>query len=357
MLIKNNKVYELDHRAFSLKGDPNKSILGFSKEGKITIINPERGSQNSLTLAVDIRDISFSGSKKLISLIDDSTGNLVITDFQGQVLFWEKPPQFTTNYAAESEGFLSCHFDHNEKYFWCIAALPDFNLEIQLRQIDTYSIIDKVAIEDPFGGDSSYSFYPTNRPNLLSLWGAAGQDGQQTFWVENINEKIICKEEFLFSDTTPPAFSQNGSEFLILDDDSIDRYQYPSLKMGSCEWLADNNDDAFGYHMGYLNENYALVGSNNGRAFLLDVKEMKIVEELIIEDHPPLPTSNYYPSLKDDNLCTDLLFFECFDNNFVFVYRRDKDTGLKDWKYSLLIIPAEKILLEFSSNSFLAEMT
>lgn len=349
MLIKDNKTYDLDHRAYFLRGSKTSTLLAASREGRITIIDLEDSSQNVLNTDVKIRDISFSDRQQLVSIIDDEAGNLLIMNIREDSLFWEKPPEIMTNYPETfTYGFRACHFDYAEGNFWCIVPLNDEEVEIQLRQPDTQIIIDKLTIEDPFG-DSHFSFHETGRSNRLSLWIAAGQDGQQIYWLKNDHGKLICTQEYLFEDTVPPTFSPNGTEFLIPDgeEDSICRYQYPHTKLGSYEPALDE-ESVFDHNIGYLNEDFALVGID--RLHLLDVKEMRMIEELFIEHHEPQPASYYYPDSKEDYLCTDLSFFERLGANFVFVHRRGPTMEAKDWKSSLVVIPAEKILDEISRH-------
>lgn len=350
MLIKNPQTFELEHRAYLLCGSKS-MILAASSGGNITIVNLKDLSQLEFSLEKNILDISFSDSQNIVSFVEAESGNLFFADFQGNILSEEKPTNFESNlFETIDYKFIACYFDQYEEHFWCAILLTDYTVEIQLRQANGRSILDKIVVEDPFG-DSHFTFHQTNKPNLIALWIAAGQDGQEIHWLKNINGKIFYQKDLTFSETTPPAFSPSGNEFLILDEsNSVSRYKYPILKIGSCEWEDDDNNDLFGYYMGYVNENLALVASNEGRILFLDLNEMKITNELIIENHEPLPTHHYFPSLKESGICTDLNFFEKFENNFVFVYKRKSNAALKDWKDSIIVISADEILKRYSTN-------
>jgi hypothetical protein len=64
---------------------------------------------------------------------------------------------------------------------------------------------------------------------------------------------------------------------------------------------------------------------------------MMTVEEAELEGHEPRPIGEYYPSLsKERGLGTDIAWFTRLGNAVVFVYCRDRGTGLKSWKDSLL---------------------
>lgn len=350
MQLRNNFICKLKHRSFFLRGK-NYPISAELENKEFIITNLDETYSNLVIRAASIYEISFLVSKEIISLIDPKTGNLVIVDFQGNILFWEEPPKLAINYPDTARNsFLSTYFDKNEKYLWCVSTLPFSKVEIQLRQIKDYSVISRYAMEDPFG-DSHFSFYPTNNPNQLALWVAAGQDGTQIYWLENSNENIICQESSFF-DMSPPIFSPKGDDFLVLDNDEnlLYRYLYPQLEeVGRCKWEADNDMDSIGLYYDYLNQDYAIVSSNEGRILLLKIKEMKIADEIIIENHEPFPVSHYYPILtKENHLCTDLITFEKIGDHMVFSYRLDENVDSKNWKDSLIIIPIKNFLTEIS---------
>ncbi|HEY8562416.1 MAG TPA: hypothetical protein VIL74_18710 [Pyrinomonadaceae bacterium] len=346
MFLKNNRTYNLNHRAYFEIDEHDSLLFSASREGAITITDLQTEVQSNLRFGKDIADISFSKSQNIISIIEQATGNLVFLDFQGNLLHVEEPPRFATDYPETIHyGFLACYFDEFEKYFWCAVLTSDLMVEIQLRDVDGRRILDKVQLEDPLG-DSHFSFHSTNKPDFVSLWIAAGQDGQEICWLEIIDNRLICKIDSNFSETTPPAFSPDGAKFLVLENyDAIGCYRYPTLKLGSCEWHLDD-DDGFAEHIAFTSADYAIVKSNEGRIFLIEVNEMKIVDELIIEDHAPLPEPHYYPNLKGDNLCTNLSRFYKINNNIVFVFNRDTDLKVDDWKDSLIVIPISSILEE-----------
>jgi hypothetical protein len=133
------------------------------------------------------------------------------------------------------------------------------------------------------------------------------------------------------------------------------------------EYYLELDEDDVGYSICYLNENFALVNSQNGLIFLVDTKQKKIIEDVTIENHLPMPASHYYPILKDDNdLCTDLIF-EGVGDNVVFVYRHNRNDeivsgfaveetmkqklerarkDLENWKDSIIVIPKSKFLAQ-----------
>jgi hypothetical protein len=107
----------------------------------------------------------------------------VIVNFEGQVLFWEKPPFWdespqTTIFPdyPRFSGFQSCYFDEDEKRLWCAARLSAADeVELQLRRVDDWSIVDKDVVKDPFSL-SYFLFSPTGERNVAALSIAAETD-------------------------------------------------------------------------------------------------------------------------------------------------------------------------------------
>jgi WD40 repeat protein len=373
MLLKNNQIYNLNHRAYFLRGQNNRIIITASTDGRITFIDLETGNLNSIGSATGIRDISVSKLDKLIALIDSATGNLVIIDFDGRVVFWDTPPsEVIFPDDSKFSGFQSCFFDETGKNLWCVARLAAADeVEFQLRQISDWSIVDKVAAEDPYSL-SHYSFYATGENNVVALWISGEQDGSDIWWLQNDNDTIKYREEPKLQDSTPPEFLPAGSEFIVqYNHESFRQFRYPGIEQIGEYYLELGEDDMVGYYSCYLNEKYALLNSENGLVFLVDTKQRKIIEEVTIENHAPMPVPHYYPRLRnEDGLCTDLGYFEGVGDYVVFVFRRNSNAeivnnsavnetmrqkferakkDLENWQDALIVIPKSKFLAELSA--------
>jgi hypothetical protein len=99
----------------------------------------------------------------------------------------------------------------------------------------------------------------------------------------------------------------------------------------------EDEDNPFAESLCYMDSRSAIAGTEEGRIFLVDTERLRIEEEVAIEGHEPRPIGEYYPKLaKERGLGTDITWFTRLDDVVVFVYRRDRGTGLKGWKDSLL---------------------
>jgi hypothetical protein len=114
-------------------------------------------------------------------------------------------------------------------------------------------------------------------PGLLSLWLAAGQDGQQVYWLEKSQGGITCVPEPRLENNTPPVFSPSGKQVLVLDDSrAIRKYEFPGMRPLASPLESGDDDNPFAESMAYLDERRALIGSGEGRVFVLDTDSMAI---------------------------------------------------------------------------------
>jgi hypothetical protein len=215
--------------------------------------------------------------------------------------------------------------------------------EIQLIEAETGSLVQKTVIADPFG-DSDCSFHSTERPDLICLWLAAGQDGQQVYWLKQGHKGFSSTLEPALANTTPPAFSPTGSHFLVANEErGLCKYDHSAMQMVGSPLAAEDEDNPFAESLAFLNEGQALAGTNEGRIFSVDTDRMTIEDEVALEDHEPRPIGDYYPTLaKEKGLPTDISWFTKLGDVIVFIYRRDRGKGLTGWKDTLLFYSVER---------------
>jgi hypothetical protein len=326
-------IVDLDHQANYLRGALLRSLcLAADRHGAATLVDFRYGRTHTVRGLPKIRDISLHPSRHAIALIDDDLGSLSVVDFDGASII-EKDGRGHHMSAPdwENEGFEGCVFDQNADFLWCVLRLSPETLEVQLRETQGWSVVCSVAIEDPFE-ESHCSFHPTCRPEMTALWLAAGQNGQRVYWITRNQDSLDAELEPFLEDTTPPVFAPNSNEFLVIEDFTcVRKYQFPTdRKLGVCR-LKRAEEEIVGDCLCYLDATTALVRSDEGRLLRIDVRVMKIADEIVVPGHEPRPTEEYYPSLVGDmNLCTDISSFDSFGEIAVLGYHRQnlptKDT-------------------------------
>ena len=336
----------LDHRASYLCGAAARPLLAAaSDDGDISIVKLDSGHSVRLrTGRRKINALSLHPSDPVLAIASGVLGTLGILSLDGSVLAELTPPsvdEAERNWVKS--GFDGCLFTDDGDFLWCSAPISGGEIEIQLRETKEWSVVAKTAIDDPFE-QSSTSFHRANG-DVAALWVAAGQDGQQIFWMAGGVGSCRDTVEPHLRDTAPPAFSPSGREFLVEDGGgALRRYDYPPRGLvGTCE-TAEAESDPFADWVRYLDDRQALAKTFNSRIFLIDVPNMRILDEIALAGHEPRPIEHYYPTLRGDmQLCTDISYFDLFGDTLVFVSRADRGSGLEGWKDTLMFVPVKSL--------------
>lgn len=338
MPIRPAQIVELDHRAYFLRSAPRQSLLvAVARQGRMSVFGPGFAEPRKIGLPCkEVGDACLHPLRPLVAAVDDKAGSLLIAHLDGSVVFEQKP--------ARGRRFGGAFFEDDGAHLWCAESLGGEDVEVQLRRAPDWLVVASLKIKDPYGG-SSCSFFETRQAHTVALWLAAGQDGQQIYWVTRHAGGIRCDLEPQLKDTPPPVFAPGGREFLVADGDGrrLRKLGFPGRVMGECRWV-DGDEGGFDYFQCYLDGARALVSVREGRTFLLDTNRMTLLHEVAIENHEPRPVEELYPALAGDRqLCTDLSYFERVADDVIFVSRRDQGTGLDEWKDRLLFVPVKAL--------------
>lgn len=344
---------DLDHRAYFLSGADysGSRLTAASKEGNISSCDLDTGVVKPLPTAPrEIRAFASHPFERILALIDEATGDLHIRDFDGSVIFEEKAPDKRGERQAwTTYGFSACFFDNRGVFLWCAVGISRDKIEIQRRETKSWRIVSRMVVDDPFGSSEPF-FHSAGQSDTLVLWLAAGQDGQQIYWIVMRPDGFECKPVMDLRDVIPPAFSKDGSEFLVFDQaGTLQRYSYwPYRLLAHCESPC-GDEDYFDGSMCYLDVKKALVATLHSRLFLIDLERLSVISENAVKGHEPKPTELYYPTLRGDcALCSDLSYFQRFANRIAAIYRRDRGRELKKWQDNILSFRVE----DFDASSY-----
>src|SRR5262249_23506292 len=127
-------------------------------------------------------------------------------------------------------GCEDCCFDESGKHLLSIKHRSRHTVAIQSHETNHWSQVASIDIEDPFG-DSSCLFHRTGTAETAAaLWLAAGQDGQQVYWLTIDPGGLHAQSESTLKNTGPPWFSPRGNEFLVINESyAVCRYEYPQV--------------------------------------------------------------------------------------------------------------------------------
>jgi hypothetical protein len=289
---------------------------------KVTLADPSLSPKYEYQLPDEISCSAISPKGDLLAAIMANGNHLAIMTAENQLVFEEQLPNPPVKYFLDNEnGFQDCCFDADGLRFWCMKLIEGGEVEIQIRDTSSWQIQRKLLLKDPFGW-SSFSFHPHPENQIVAVWAAAGQDGQQIYWLYDDGRRIHAVEVACLANTSPPEFNPAGSEFLVLDDTErqLSRFSFPECNlMGICEWPWPDGEDGFGYSMCYLSDDRLLINTNEGLMYLIDLNKMEISDELILSGHEPRSCKELYPTLKDlkEQLCGDLHYFYRWDSDSI----------------------------------------
>jgi hypothetical protein len=335
-----SRIVDLNHRALHVRSAPSQSLcVAASDQGALTIVDVDSGRTGSIAGLPKLRDVYPHPSRQLIALIDDEVGSLSVVDFAGSRLLEQEAPRLRKRTPSGLRpGFDGCFFDQAGDYLWTVARVSPETVLVQLRETEHWSVVGSVDVEDPFE-ESHCSFHATSRFDMAALWLGAGQNGQRVSWVTKLPDSLEVEQEPFLEDTTPPVFSPKGNEFLVIDDlGSVCKYPFPAeRKLATCRLKRSEADQFEGYVI-YLDDRTALVHTHHNRLFRIDVRMMKVREEIVVRDHEPKPVEQYYPTLiGEKSLCTDIIDFTRVGQAMVLGYHRETGADVGAWKDTLMI--------------------
>ena len=336
---------DLEHRAYFLRGSPDGSgIVAASEDGNVSLVDLASNSVRLQRPTTTLHAICLHPTKLLLACVGGKSGSLVVRSLAGKSVAEVEPPRIKEGASkSRTPGFANCYFDESGDVLWLVAPVSDDECELSLVETKGWSVVQSAAVEDEFGA-SAFSFHYTGRPGLVSLWIAAGQDGQQVYWLKRKGVGFALQRVDELTNCIPPVFSPDGSEFLVVtEDNAICRYSFARTKQIGSPLESGDEDNPFAESLCYLDDRHAFAGTGEGRLFLVDTEKLRIEEEVAIEGHEPRPIGEYFPTLaKERGLGTDIAWFTRLGNVIVFAFRRDRGTGLKAWKDSLLWYSVKK---------------
>lgn len=290
-------------------------IVAIARKGPSSLLAPDHTTITSFRILHDPTDVAISPDGNL----------LAITGRDGLLI---SAPQAVKDLHGAEGSFESCYFSPDGA-LWCAERLDSDKIGLQIRDTATSQPIARAEFDDPFG-DSQCRFYPHPIGNHVAIWVAAGQDGQCLFWAHREGPEIIVDRFKDLDETTPPSFSPDGKQFLVIGNQELRHYVFPHGPLiASMEWPDETGDDAIGDIVSFVDSNRALLTSNENRLFLIDLSEMAIIDEIAIRGHEPRPIGEVYPRLSGQTgLCGDLSFFMRMpDGDFLSVHREFPSVG------------------------------
>lgn len=342
MLIKQSAIVELNLAITSVfKGSRQSQFIAISEDSELYLLDSSLGLQlkaeKILALPKSTNSINIHPERPLMAMIADE--QLLIADLNISNSSRQNASiSYPLNSAAKKHIAHECLFDESGHYLWVGTRLSDDETEINLYEVDSWSNIGSIKLENPIS-ENDFCLFPTGHPDLIEIWYVLADVGQQINWLKRAPDGTISQLEPCLEERTPLGYSLSGNEFIVTDEATLERYQFPDITlMGDCSWPEDNLDDNFSYDLYYLDNRYALSRSLNGRLFLIKLDGMEILDEVIIENYEPY-VQQFTSSSEDQFIAADIEDIKCAGDLIFFFY-----SDAEEEERILLCCPVKEIL-------------
>lgn len=276
--------FPLGHRAYYMRLAAHGQVVVASNEGEISILSEALQRTGHFALGHKVGSVGLSPDTSRIAITCDR-GIRILDAVTGNEI------------ALVPGAFHDAWFDDDDARLWAIRNVSSEQVVAEVRSTHDFAVVHEAEIADPHFS-SSWTFYAHPAAGLVTVWAAAGQDGQTSFWLQCTAAGIEVRE-YLPTDTTPPSFSEDGSEFLVGDDTELRRFGFPDCNLLG-QYNVPEEQPALGYEFFYLSAKTALIIVGEGLLAFLDINEMRIDSAVTIRGHEPRPTYEFYPSLAND---------------------------------------------------------
>jgi hypothetical protein len=313
----------LGHRALHVAAADSGHVVALSKEGIGSLIAPDHLTMNRFELSFKVAGAAISPEGKRLALLEQTAMSLVAL------------PDLVEEFRVE-DIIESCMFSSSGAWLWSASHDDNDTAVLEVRDSKTGDIIVRTEVPDPFGSSSLMLFRQPNE-ECVSMWVAAGQDGQCLYWGHYDGSKLTAQRFPDLTETTPPGFDRSGRRFLVVSDGSVRLYEHPrGPELGRLVWPLENDPPA--ETVAFIGDGHAIVHSGNGRLFLIGLQKMQIAEEISIRGHEPRPVHELYPNLpRDQELCSDLsTFLPLPSGEFLSIHRELPSASISDWRDQLI---------------------
>lgn len=184
-----------------------------------------------------------------------------------------------------------------------LLSIFDKNLEL----LATKEVIDPI-----YESYVDFEFHPKLKRMFLSL--AGGQDGC-IYYTLDFNKPIIELKEFA-RDLAIIETDDENKHFLSIDSYAclINYYTYPDLDLvSSFDYFENFDGEELNFSLVHLKENIFIIFFN-GIPYIYDALKGLIKREIKLEGHLSKPVNEFYPTIDDEGLMTDVVSAQRFDS-------------------------------------------
>ncbi len=293
----------LSHRAYRFAAADNGACIVSGGSGAVTIFAAPGRAGGEVQVDDTLRGVAAARAGDAFAVL--SQADLRIFDVNAARL-------------ASWPGVFDAAWFAADGSVWTIRSVDAQRCLLEVRVRDSGDVLATAIVSDPYAG-SNCSFHPTRPGWPPSLWLAAGQDGQAIYWTRWAGDVISVERLEGIDFATPPCVHPDGGEMLLIEDlyDLAVRSRDSGELLRYLTWPYED-DEFIGSDAYYVSAEHALVSTNGGRLFLVELAGPSIVDEVCVAGHEPKPVRELYPRLDEDGLAADFSYMvPCADYRFV----------------------------------------
>ncbi len=289
----------IPHRAYLVAGSPAGRIVVTSPDHRWTVLEANLSRVGGFRARGKLTDVAVARSGDLVALCT------------GRELSLHDPADGREWYSIEVGERAASAFHDTRGLIWTLFADGGKEFVVQVRD----AADGRVLREESFGvsnRDSVCSFHSHPQLGAIAVWAAAGQDGQSIVWVSDDGAALEIEPLARVDECTPPLFSAGGSSFLLVEGGALCRWDLARLertaRIDDGPWSLE--DDQLAESITWAGARRAIVTTDEGRLFLVDLDEGRTIYEACISGHEPGPIGAIWPSLAhEEGIGSDLSHF------------------------------------------------
>jgi hypothetical protein len=207
---------DLGHRAFHVAASVGgRRVVALARDGHGSLV--DQGVRRAFSVPQEPNQVALDSDGHLLAVASDR--GLTLLDSS------------TSSVVARGAGaFQGCHFS-TEEHLWTVRAPEKERATLELRDSRTLRIKAQQPIADPFG-DSAFMLFSAPGPIAVSVWAAAGQDGQCLFWASAEAGMLSVRPFADLTEVSPANFASDGTSFVaVADAAEVRHYSFPQGRL------------------------------------------------------------------------------------------------------------------------------
>ncbi len=281
---------QLEHGAYLLAASASGHVAALDSNGKGTLLGSDGAVCARFQLCARAMGLALSTQGEWIAASNED--GLRVVRATGEEV-WRA--------SGSTQGVV---FTRGDSLLWSVVVVSPSLGRVQVRDVATSQVVSEVEVPDPF----EHSVWVLlNRPAddgvvLCCVWPHGGR----ALFHLSLDGGAVRVAQIPGHDTaTEPRFDATGSRFLDVGNDRVRHREFPGgAVLGELYWTPDT--DWVGDYVCYATAEHAVVVSGGGHLHLLRLREMTLVDELVLSGHEPQLLSALYDQLTGkDALCGD----------------------------------------------------